>query len=243
MRTFSELQSDLKDMLSVNGLSSSFFSDTTSITSYIKNILNKGYEWAHGLYDWPFMERALSGMSTVAAQEYYQYPTSPFTFKTNGITRIEINGDKYEKHEINDYRDFKINYPSQTNMKIFADSQRFFFIFPYPTSTYTMDVWGIIKPDVLANDADTTMFYDGEPDGEEAILLKAYSIAMRKAGRTPEAREAIEEATAMLKNMADKFQARKNPLMIDKPMFTQVDYLRPGITGFNSNPGTFNYPY
>lgn len=238
MRTFAELQADMADMLSVAGLASSFFSDTTSQASYIKKIINKGWERAHGFADWPFMERGLAS-STVASTEYYAYPTSPYTFKTNGLIRVEINGENYSKTEFNDYRDYKLLYPNQTDKKIFTDYQRFIFLFPTPTAIQTMDVWGIVKPNVLSVDADTTLFYDAEPDGDEAVLLFAYSIALRKASRIPEAKEAYEEGKELLSVIWDRYKNRKKQSLIERPMLNVPNYFPSrGIRGYGI--GTFN---
>jgi hypothetical protein len=87
MAAFSVLVTNVQTALTISA-TSSFFSPT-----FIKQYINEAQIWLGAAYNWPMLER--SGIFyTVAGTETYSYPTVATTseiFKTDGMTRIEVN--------------------------------------------------------------------------------------------------------------------------------------------------------
>lgn len=235
MKTYLKMQNEVKDKLSITGLTSSFYTDGTSVTSYIKEAIQEAYEMISSFADWLQLERALTATIT-SGQEYYNYPTSPFTFKTNGITRIEFNGNKYDKTELNDYRDFKLDNPNEVNTFIFCESQRIFFLFPTPTVSLSADIWGIIVPAPLSGDTDTSVFYQQEPELDVAIVKYATATAFDKANQKNLAQAERAEAMAICQQVWTRQISRKKIVKIQRQSFNEQDMF---CTGNHTSTGKF----
>lgn len=232
---FVDLQNELYTRLSI-GATSTFYTDKTSTLSYVKSLINQAYSWAHGLFDWRYSERAVY-TTTSNDSNYYDYPTTPYIFKTDGIIRIEIDSSttttpdfkKYEKLKFQAFLDFKNDQQNATltiddNTRYFSDYDRKIFLYPVPPDDMQMNIWGIIRPAALSADADVTIFDVHEPDAEEAIIKKAESIALAKAGQKQLAQAEEAEAEKILNRIYDRYQKRQGVSRADKPFWEYHDY-------------------
>jgi len=190
--TFSDLQTELRNRLTAQA-GHTFYSDTM-IASWI----NQSHKWAAGLHKWPMLKKAKT-TTTTANQEYYDYPS---TFKTGSISKLQVNGDEYSKRSLAAYRKFKEDYPDDTSTKIFTNYNRYYFVHPTPTQdSLNIDVWGLDMPATMTQNTDPSIFGDSEPEGDEAIVKKALSIALAKGKQKKEAQAEEQEAIGLLGNV------------------------------------------
>ena len=128
--------------------------------------------WATNLFVWVDL---LGQVSTVSGN--IMIPE----FRSGTIMRLEIDGGELQEKSYEDYLDFRENNPGST-LKIFANYGRFYFIHPTPTAngTNNMDIWGAIQADDLTNPTSTTIFSDNKEQGNEAIVRKGLSVALKE---------------------------------------------------------------
>lgn len=244
--SFLTLQNNVFTRLST-GTTSSFYRDQTSTASYIKAIVNEAYAWAGELFDWRFAERAVY-TTTSNSSGYYDYPTDPYIFKTDGFKRIEIqrligSDLKYQKYDklgsdaFLNYKNLCDNYGQQTNplKYYFCDYNRQIHLYPTPADNMQMNMWGLIRPPALVNDADKTIFDDHEPGAEEALIKKAVSIAYTKAQQKQLAQVEEQEASAILQRIYDRYQKRQGVARAESPMWDVPDYFADRYNTVNNN--------
>lgn len=243
---FLQLQNQMYTRLSL-GSTSAFYKNKTSTLSYIKEIINLAKSWAEGLYDWKFMERAVYTTTSNSA-EWYDYPTLPYIFKTDGIIRVEIDTsttttpyfEKHNKQRMQYLLDFKLDMQDDaSNMQdvyYFADYNRQIHLYPTPADGKTMKIWGIIKPADLVDDTDVTIFGDHEPDADEAILKKALSTALAKAGQKQLGQAEETEAVNILQRIDDRYRKRQGVSRAENPFWRVPDYFADtNIRSFDNN--------
>lgn len=227
--TFQNLQTELRNRLTAQA-GHTFFSDTM-IASWI----NLAHKWAAGLHKWPMLKKVKT-TTTTAGQEYYDYPS---TFKTGSIGKLQVNGDEYLKRSLAAYRKHKEDNPNDTSTKIFTNYNRYYFICPTPTvSGLTIDVWGLDMPATMTASGDVSIFGDSEPEGDEAIIKKALSIALAKARQKKEAQIEEQEAIGLLGNVWRRLREDEADEQSDNIPFFNV----PDFFGTNSESpiGNFN---
>jgi len=218
--TFLELQTELQNRLSVT-TTNTFWTSTM-----IKDWLNQANKWACTYRKWPFTEGAVYVNSRANAL-YYDYPPE---FRSDSISRLEIESaegkmEEYKKIRYQDFMKYIRENPDGED-KIFSDHQRFYFINPkVPVSGREINLWGQKKPKKLVADSDITPFAEGEEAGEEAIIKKALSIALKKGKKYTEARIEETEAKDILNEIWERvkeeqasYQTKDTPLF-DVPRF------------------------
>lgn len=133
---------------------------------------------------WKALELAKSTV-TKADQEYYDYPDD---FQENSIYYMEIDGDEYFEKTWDDYRKYKAN---ESDEKIFASHDAFYFINPIPTEAdLTLDIWGIRKWTTLVDGADEAIT---PRELNEPIIKLALATCLQKERRYSEAAAEIAE--------------------------------------------------
>lgn len=161
-------------------------SDTFS-ASRLTELIQDAYKVAGTARFWPSLMRAR--VSTAAANtqnlnyDYYDYPSD---FLSESISRVYIDGLKYEKKRFQDFLDYVDNTQEGSDKpdrskRIFAEYGRQFFVWPNYVGvapTNNLIVWGNIQPANLTNSTDMTIFSQWRDKGNEAIVQKALSVAM-----------------------------------------------------------------
>ncbi len=173
MDLFSELQTTVQSDLNVDSNSTLFPLAT------IKLAINRAYRKAGGLYRWPELEDAKK-TSTVASQEYYDYPD---TWRPDSMWKLVVDDEDYfDPLAFKDYLYEKENdIPSGADY-LWATQWRRFFIYPTPTANgnNNISIWGVKNVTSLSNNSDVTIFSYSLPECNEAIVLEADAILRAK---------------------------------------------------------------
>lgn len=238
MNTRSELVTELQAQLLASS-NASIYPESRLIT-----LIQNAYQWAAGLHNWQALNDAKK--TTVEAnQYYYDYPD---VFKDNSIYRIEINDsdgdnsdDEYDRKAFEDFLDYRNNYPSSTK-RIFANHGKRYFIAPTPTARIEngLVVWGnkLLEKDALDEEDDTTIFSYSAIEGNEAIVRKAFSTAIKRIDRQ-QGQEEETVARGMLAELWNHEIAHsQRDQRIQHPKFDVPDFF--GAAG-GSPIGRFNY--
>lgn len=213
MQTFGEMKSELKSRLQVAD-SSSVFTD-----SRLGILLNEGNTWATSIYNWPQNEEAKKTVTQID-HDYYEYPD---IFRTDSISRLYVNGKKYDPKNFQDFLTFRENNPTSTDL-IYSDYGRRYFIFPTPVAAnLVIEVWGQKQAAKLVETTDQTIFSNHDESGNEAILKKAFSIAVKRIDQSLSVGEE-KDAMGILAIIFSKIEARQQQYQrIDTPLFDVPD--------------------
>jgi hypothetical protein len=174
MNTFAELITATQSDLNLDA-TSPLFNETT-----VKLAINRAYIKAGGLYRWKETEDSKK-TSSVANQEYYDYPTN---WRPNSVWKLKVDGTDYGDPLA--YKDYlyegENNWPSGLQLA-WTSQWRRVFIYPTPLTTgnNNIELWGMKIVDNLVNDADPTIFSYSMPECNEAIVLEAEAILKGKA--------------------------------------------------------------
>lgn len=228
LQTRADMETELLAQLQVANNSSMF--PSARLTQLIKN----AHTWATNLFVWVDLVRAKC-TSTVSGQEYYDYPAE---FRSGTIMRLEIDGESYKRKSYEDYLDFRENNPGST-LKIFANYGRFFFIHPTPTLTGSnnMSIWGAIQADDLSQPTSTTIFSDNKEQGNEAIVRKGLSVALKRIDPKLSQTEEAQATTILAKLNFDEAKSTQRDQRIQHPKFIVPDF----YSGNGGNPiGNFD---
>ena len=230
MQTRSDMEAELAIRLMSANNSSNF--GATRLTTLIKD----AEHWGTSIHFWPMLQRGRI-FDTQANSEYYDYPTD---FLTDSLSRIYVNVAssykpttgfiRYDRKNWEDFRDY-VDAPTPSSQNpdstkhYFADFGRQFFLWPVPTVTGDDNgiVWGNIQSPGLPNSNSTTIFSQWNDSGNEAIVLKAMSVALiRIAPQEAAAAEAkaIQLLGTMYKRVVDNMQKDQR---LDHPMFNVFD--------------------
>lgn len=201
----------------LQGASNSTLYPSSRITTLIKD----AYIWATQQYIWRDLVRGRI-TNTVAGEEYYDYPED---FRGDSIFRLVIDGDTYENKNFEDYLDFKTNNPTSTD-KIFASFQRFYFISPTPTSTGSsnLTIWGAIQAEPLDSASTETIFSNNKESGNEAVVRKALSVAVRRSEPSLSKSEELAAKEILAELNRKEWAATHKSKRLQHPKFSVPDY-------------------
>lgn len=229
INTYLEMQTELAARLMVASNS------TTFSATRLGELLNNANQWATQMFIWLELVRGRMTNSK-SGYEYYDYPSD---FRTGTIIRLEVDNEPYERKNFEDYLDFKKNNPGSQE-KIFAHYGRQYFIYPTPTAngTNNISVWGAIQAPALTQNTDTTIFSSQNMSGNEAIIKKAFSVAIKRIDSnlsTKEEQEGLGLLAVLNKKQWEAYQRDKR---IQHPRFDVPDYMK--ISG-GTQVGNFSY--
>lgn len=227
----SELKTAIRDDLSISA-GDNFYGD-----AYIQRIANRAVKWYAGLHPWQQTQYGYY-RSSVAGQEYYNYPEN---FRTDSIWKLKFNSISYDRISFTEYLKYQEDHGSASSDKIFSDFRRQFFINPAPTTVADIEIWGHLIPTDMSADADTHPFA-GEQDPEEAILRYAIGLALKK-GRGTMYEKGVAEMNAA-KSIADavwEFQKKEQSKYQTKDiqMFEFTEILPPNGGERRTQRGNF----
>lgn len=182
--------------------------DETSLTDLttVKLAINRAYRKIGAIYKWPDTRDAKK-TSTVANQEYYDYPP---TWRPDSIWKLMVNGEDYgDPLAFKDYLyEQENNYPSGGRL-LWSNQRRRYFISPTPTTSglSNISVWGFKTVTVLSGDADVTIFSYNMPEVNEAIVLEADAILKAKGEIQQMLRRNVVSGSEMLSTEAGRIVA------------------------------------
>lgn len=231
MRTRSDMEVELLARLQVASNSTAY--PSSRITSLVK----EGYIWATQLFIWLDLVEGKKS-HTVASQENYNYPTE---LKSSSIFMLTVNDEVYERKNFEDYLKYKLDNPT-SNLKIFANFKRQIFIHPVPSDngSNNLKVWGSIQASSLSSSTDTTIFTDNKEEGNEAIVRKAFSVAIKRTDQSLSKAEEIEAVAILSKLNQDEWKSTYRDQRLNRPMFSVPDYFQIGVGGLTPY-GKFSY--
>lgn len=173
MDIFSDLYTAVQSDLTIGSES------TLYPLSTVKLAVNRSYRKAGGLFRWAELEDAKK-TSTVASQEYYDYPSdwrpdSAWKLIVDSVDYLDplvFKDYLYEKEE---------DWPSGADYA-WASQWRRFFIYPTPTANgdNNITIWGHKVVSALSSDSDVTIFSYSMPECNEAVVLEAVAILKAK---------------------------------------------------------------
>ena len=231
MDLFSELQSTVYNDLTSGSESTLFPVDTVKLN------INRAYRKAGALFRWAETEDAKK-TSTVAGQEYYDYPQ---TWRPDSVWKLEIDGIDYgDPLLFKDYLLEKENdFPSGLE-KAWSNQWRRYFVYPIPTAngSYNISIWGQKTVDKLVNDSDTTIFSYSMPECNDAVVLEAVAICKAKADQKNDGEFLSIEAKQILINAWAKIQQEQKKYEPTQPFFEVQDFFARG--GQRTRTGRFD---
>lgn len=214
--------------------------------SRVTQVVQDASLWAGSLYFWPILYRSRIFSSKPNTQslayDYYDYPVD---FLTNSISRIYINGEKYDKKAFQDFLDYVDNViagsiPPDSTKRYFAEFGRQFFVYPTVTAAGSSDgiVWGNIQAPALGSSSQITIFSLWDDSGNEAICKKALSVLMERIDSgfaMTQKQEAIQLLQVMWGKVTTELQRSQR---LNHPFFQVYDMF--GSGGGISTIGNFN---
>lgn len=230
MNTFLELQQEVQSDLTI-GSESSLFPLAT-----VKRAINRAYIKAGGLFLWPETEDAKK-TSTVADQEYYDYPMN---WRPDSIWKLVVNGQDYgDPLAFKDYLYEKENDIPSGESYLWSSQWRRYFIYPTPTTDgdFNISVWGQKTVDALSSDSDLTIWSYSMPECNEAIILEAAAILKSKGEEEKAGEFRSTEAKQILIVAWGKIRQNQAKYMKTLPFFDVTDMF--GQTNTKQRIGNF----
>lgn len=219
MQTFEQLKAELVSRLQVAS-NSTLYPD-----SRIEDLIQDAYMWATGIY--PFAELTRARTATQGGTNYYfDYPQD---FRTDSIDEIYVDGVPYDRKAFKDFREYRRNNPSTTEEKIFADYGRQYFIFPTPILGAKIDTYGQIQAPQLTNPTDTTIFSLSDQQGNEVIVKKALSVAIKRNDVNLAVSEEKDALGLLTKIFANQKARQQTEQKLDQPYFAVPDFFGANI--------------
>lgn len=231
INTRAELENELSQRLQL--ASNSSFIDSDRKTALIQD----AYSWATNMFIWLDLVKAMT-TNTIANKEYYDYPDS---FRSMTIMRLEIGGEEYKRVNFYDYLKYKKDNTTSTK-KLFSNFGRQFFVHPTPTTngSANMDVWGAVQADDLDEDTSETIFSNNKIVGNEAIVKKAFSVAIIRDDANLSQKEETDALGMLAKINNDEWKDVQMDHRINHPKFDVPDYFAEGNSSVTPL-GRFNY--
>lgn len=232
--TFADMYNELRSRMGAGANS------TLYTTTRLKSAINEAYGWAIGAFPWPGLEKS-DTTNSFANQDYYDYPAA---FKSDSITRLEVDGKSYSRKQFYDFLQYREDNANDTT-RLFTQFARQYFIFPAPKTAGVdnISIWGLQEPPVLAGDTDITIFSYNESLANSCIVVYANGILIEKANQgeprgrvfpgAPQKTQALQELAVLFKRVQDRRQSDQS---LNRPMFNIPDFFhRPGFGTGMSN--------
>lgn len=185
--TLAELRQDLDDQIAASAAQG--FWTPAMKTDW----LNWAGKKICGYYRWPFLELAVY-TTTRDQKQYYTYPKGALRFKPNSIYQITIEGEEYPASQQGrlrrNWQQFQKAIQEESDEKIFANHNGFYFLNPLPADGKEMTLFGLKGWQALSADTDTLIT---PTEFDEAIVQLALARALRKAKKYKEAQAEIVE--------------------------------------------------
>ncbi len=223
MDTFLELQTTVQSDLNVDSNSTLFPLAT------IKLAINRSYRKCGSLYRFPELEDSKK-TSTVASQEYYDYPD---TWRPDSMWKLVVDDEDYfDPLAFKDYLYEKENDVPSGADYLWSTQWRRYFIYPIPTTNgnNNISIWGVKNITSLVNDIDVTIFSYSLPECNEAVVLEAVAILKNKGEDEQKGQFRSAEAKQILTVAFGKIRQEQMKYEKTQPMFEVSDLFGSGVT-------------
>ena len=185
--TLAQMRQDLDDEIAASAAQGFW-------TTAMKNDwLNRAGQKVCGFFRWPFLELAVY-TTTRDAKEFYSYPQDALRFKPNSIYQISIDGEDYPLGQQGrrrvTWQQFVRAQQEESDEKLFANHNGFYFLHPVPTNSKEMVLYGLKGWQKLESDDDTPVT---PTEFDEAIIRIAKASALRKSKKYNEAKAELIE--------------------------------------------------
>ena len=219
MDTFLEMQTALKSDLNV-GSGNNFYTDTV-----IKSVLNRAYFKVGGLFRWPETEDAKK-TSTVATQEYYDYPT---TWRPDSVWKLMVDDEDFG--EPLSFKDFQYEVENDIpsgKERLWTSQWRRYFFYPTPTTNGTNNIviWGQEAVETLVADGAITIFSYSMPECNEAVVMEAVAILKNKGQEQQSGALISQEAKQILVIAWGKIKQEQSKYTKTLPFFDVPNYFQ-----------------
>lgn len=185
--------------ISYTNLSTNDLYSTIMLSGWLNLAVQRAWDYAA----WAFSEKA-EYTTTVASQEYYDYPDDFISDSIMFLKVLDDEGDMktYDKIRYEDYMKYRED-NDEGEEKLWSSYRRFYFINPLSfdnAAGRTIEIWGRERAPRLNLLGDKLPFSPDsdnyEDSGNEAIIKLAYSIALASDKKKDTARSKTEEAGA-----------------------------------------------
>lgn len=179
---------------------------STTVGFYTDTILDDwadlGHKFAAGYKKWPFTEGRASTTfaSLVTTEDGLLAGEYPEGWKSDGIRLLTIGGKEVEKKEYFSFRRFLENNTGDDS-RYFSDFGRRYFVNPNIDLSGTVTAWGQYTPSTLVYEDNESTVFQGEEEGNEAIVELMMSYAAKREKKTQEALAHLEEAKRILEEL------------------------------------------
>lgn len=235
---FSESKQELASMLDIDytDIANNHLVSDTDLGYWINSAAIRAWDFRA----WDFSEGE-DATNTTSAVEKFAYPD---TFTAGSVWLLMIAGlGEYDKKTYQDFRKFKINYPTGTD-KIYSEYNNYIYLNTAAHAAgLAITLLGKLKFTKLSGASDKLPFSpvsdDLEYSGNRAIVKLAYAEALASRKYNESDRAAVEEAAAfnILKILWAPFaEARANSQSKDRPFFDVPDFFGSG----GQNTGKFD---
>jgi hypothetical protein len=173
---------------------------STTTTYYTDDIINdwiqQGTRWATSFKKWPFTEGRVSTTWTGTEELNFE------GIKSDSIRILTIGSKRLQKLNFEDYLIFRESDSSATD-RVFTDFGRLVFINPNADVSGTLTAYAQYAPvDIDMTDlASTTVFSNGDEEGNEAIVEKVLSSARQRDNNENEATLHQQKAEKILNDL------------------------------------------
>ena len=195
--TFEHIKNDVIRKLGVS-TTNAFYTDAI-LDAWIKGATR----WATSFKKWPFTEGRVS--TTFAGTEEWSFEG----YKADSFRMMQIGGKRLDKLNFEDYQIFREEDETGAD-RVFTDYGRLVFINPNIDLSGTLTAYGQYTPvDIDSTDLNsTTVFSNGDEEGNEAIVEEVISYAKTREQKDKEAeyyhQRAIQILDTVYKKVADE---------------------------------------
>jgi len=197
LKTSSEIKNDVIQKLGIS-TTAAFYTD-----AILNDWIKQATRWATAYKKWPFTEGRVS--TTFTGVEEWSFEG----YKADSFRIMQIGGKRLEKLTFDDYQIFREE-DSGANDRVFTDYGRLVFINPNIDLSGTLTAYGQYTPvDIDLTDAtSTTVFSDGDEEGNEAIVEEVIAFANTREKKENESNfhhtRAVQILDSLYKKVADE---------------------------------------
>lgn len=220
--TFLEIQKEICAELNVDYTIVAVGTHELYTITEIKKWANMAKDWCLSFKKWPFLET--SGTDLIDATGKYPYPA---LMKTKSAFIITVAGERYVKISYEDYLKY-FEDDADGEDRIWAEWDRDIYINGNACDVGdAIIIYGQAGEADLSADAALTPFAAAEPNGDEAVIKKAVSLAMRKNRQRFNESKLLEiEAKDILSMIWDRLsEAMPREVRKSTPVFKRVNVL------------------
>lgn len=197
--------------------------------------VDRAHQFAAGYKKWPFTEGRVSTTfaSLVTNEDGYLAGEYPEGWKSDSIRLMKIGGYEIGKREFYKFTKFLEDY-SGDDERIFSDYARRYYINPNIDVSGTVTVWGQFTPASLV---DNNTVFEGETEGDEAIIQMTMSYVYERLGEDSNAKSREATSRGILEELWARLQAEQHAYKLPPSdgMFERFDVLKGDFNEINTD--------